>query len=103
MIEKVSNRKYINYRETAKVPKIEKDGKLIPEYIVYYTDDFFPKIVFKRACKLRNERSYRFVPAKGNGPGKGFKQELDREITLNPLLITKYQVKKSRNVSSIDI
>lgn len=92
-IERNYARKRVNYAATSKQPKVLKDGKMVPENIIYYTDDFYPRIQHVKARQIPNETSYKFKPSKGNGPGRGFIRHMNMAITAKPTLLLKYQTK----------
>lgn len=87
-VERNHKNKVINYQATALQPK-NAQGK--PEKIVYYTDDDWCRIGWRKSGKVRNHKFYKFEPTPDDGRGGGFRAEFSRALMLNPLLKYKYR------------
>ena len=72
-------------------PKIEKDGKLVPETMIYYTDEDYVKIGWVKHHQFTNESMYAFRPASGDERKDGFREELSRANQQDQLLKFKYE------------
>lgn len=92
-IERNHSKKKIDFLATSRQPKVIRDGKLVPERKIFYTDDFYPMIQYIRKGMLRNQKNYRFVVAKGNRTGKGFAGELFASVRIDPELLNIYPKK----------
>lgn len=91
LIERSHSRRKINFHETKKQPMVwTEDDRLVRKKIVYFDDDNYIRIGWRRGKRIKNERVYEFTPAGPNANGNGFKEEFSRANIQNPALKLRY-------------
>lgn len=89
-IERNHANRQVDFFETSKMPKVERNGKMVASKIVYHTDDDYVRISWRKNAHLQNESVYHFNPAKGKTGNPGFKEEFSAANKDNPSLRFKY-------------
>lgn len=88
-VERNHKKRMINYGETRKQPKNEK-GK--PARIIYWTNDDWCRIGWKKSGKVKNQRFYKFKPTRAGREDKsGFVEEFKRALDADPMLKYRYK------------
>lgn len=81
----------IDYQKTSKQPKVERDGVMKPEKIIYHTEPDWCRIAWFKSKNMTNIAYYEFIPTSPNSNRTlGFKLELIEALNNNPLLRYKY-------------
>jgi hypothetical protein len=91
-IERNFSNPKVNFFETNKQPKKMNDkGKMVPERIVFFTDEEYVRIGWDKSHNLTNETVYEFRPTQGNVTKEGFAEAFSHANMKNPLLKRKYR------------
>lgn len=87
-IERNHENRQVNFFETMKQPKVVDPvtGKLKAAVTIFFTEDSYPRIAWRKAKKITNERSYEFIPCHGDSKKQGFKQQFSQANMSNPAL-----------------
>lgn len=87
-IERNHENRQINFHETGKQPKVldPDTGKMKAAVNIYFTDDSYPRIAWRKNRQITGERSYEFLPCHGDEKGLGFKQRFSEANLQNPAL-----------------
>lgn len=102
-VERNHSNQKVNFSETAKRPKVwsDKYQKMVPDVIVYFTDDEWVRIGWKKTKKLANETVYKFSACSGDKYLAGFVEQFSQANTKDPLLKLSYEyhpyIDKSRS------
>ncbi len=92
-VERTFNTKSVNWGETNKLRDeegnlpINEDGS---KKKIYFIDEEWCRIGWKKVKALANITVYAFLPA-GGQPGKGFRQAFSKAIKENPIVKLKYE------------
>lgn len=73
-IERNFSNLMVNWGETQKRPKIEKNGKLVYDF-VYFDDPDYVMLGWRKYRSYTNEQMYEFEPSNGNRKVDGFKEQ----------------------------
>jgi hypothetical protein len=75
----------VNHNETKKQPRVLRDGKMVPEKIIYFTDEDYLRVGWRKFNRITNEGIYEFVPT-SNHAGTGLKNMVVAANKRNPQL-----------------
>lgn len=90
-VERNFSNRMINWAATAKVEKVEKDGKLVPKHYVYYDDPDYIMLGWRKYMSYTNEAMYEFEASPRNRIGNSFKNQFIDANRANPVLKFLYE------------
>lgn len=90
-VERNHANKKVDFARTRLQPKVMRDGKLVPENIIYFTNDSYCRIAWEKTGKLSNETVYEFKPCRGSAEFQGFRQQFSEALTEDPTLQFRYK------------
>jgi hypothetical protein len=91
-VERNHSNPRINFHATSKRPKVMNDkGQMVPDCIVYFTDDDWVRVGWFKTNKIPNETVYQFAPSNGDDKVVGFKEQFSAANKLNPGLKLTYR------------
>lgn len=92
-IERDFTKPRTNWIATMRQPKVLREGKLVPERIIYYTEEDYIRIGWRKNNHYTNEAVYEFKPTNNDGVygALGFSQEFSRANMSDPMLKFKYE------------
>lgn len=91
-IERSFKKKKVDFAKTKKYPKVldPETGKMKREVVVYFTDDDWSRIAWKKTGTIPNQTVYQFRPTQALKNRKGFSQMLADALAENKLLKYRY-------------